>query len=86
MSYSIERAGPTRGSFGDYRYRIFRDGQLMAYYWHDYRGDEHRIDFLDGSTQDCPVGRMSDFIEGGGPQPLVLSARAVAFLDRRRGD
>jgi hypothetical protein len=26
---------------------------------------------------------MVDFIEGGGPQPLVLSARAVAYLESR---
>jgi hypothetical protein len=85
MSYSIEHAGSSRGSYGDYRYRICWDGQLVAYYWHDYRGDEHGIEFPDGSKEDGPVGQMTDFIEGGGPQRLSLTARAVAYLDRKRG-
>ncbi|MBB6583782.1 hypothetical protein HXP36_18795 [Ralstonia solanacearum] len=46
----------------------------------DYRGDEHGIEFLDGTRESWRVGRMVDFIEGGGPTPLVLSAGALAYL------
>jgi len=80
MTYRIEHAKSERDSFGNYRYCIFEDDHLIAFYWHDYRGDEHGIEFLHGATDDSPVGRMTDFIEGGGPQPLVLSPRAVSYL------
>ena len=85
MAYSIEQDDSSaRASFGEYTYRIYKDGQLVARYWHDYRGDDHEITFISGTKERCPVGRMVDFIEGGGPQPLVLSARAVAYLESRR--
>ena len=80
MAFSIEQIDSERREFGDYRYRIYRDGCLIACYWHDYRGDEHGIEFLDGRSETCPVGQMIDFITGGGPQPLGLSKQAVAYL------
>ena len=80
MSFRIELNAPARESFGDYRYRIYDGGRLFAHYWHDYRGDEHGIEFLDGTRESWPVGRMVDFIEGGGTTPLVLSAGASAYL------
>ena len=84
MAYSIEQDDSSkRESFGEYTYRIYKNGQLVARYWHDYRGDDHGITFINGTEERCPVGRMVDFIEGGGPQPLVLSARAVAYLESR---
>jgi hypothetical protein len=55
----------------------------MARYWHDSRGDDHGIEFLDDTTQQWPVGRVVEFIAGGGPEPLQLSARAVAYLNSR---
>jgi hypothetical protein len=81
MSYEVVQDDSKRESFAEYKYRIYRDGQLIARYWHDYRGDEHGIDFINGTGELGPVGRMTDFIEGGGPQPLVLSKRAIAYLD-----
>lgn len=83
MAFTIEQAEAKRGRFGDYRYRIFEDGRLVAHYWDDYRGDEHGIEFLDGTSEGWPGGRMIEFIEGGGPQPLVLSSRAVEYLQKR---
>ncbi len=83
MSYQIKHADTKREGFGPYRYCIYEDGRLVARYWHDFRGDDHGIDFLDGTSEPSPVGRMVDFIEGGGPQPLVLSSRAVAYLRQR---
>jgi hypothetical protein len=82
MTYRIEHSKSKRDSFGNYRYNIYKDDHLVAIYWHDFRGDEHGIEFLQGPKEDSPVGRMTDFIEGGGPQPLTLSTRAVSYLNR----
>ena len=84
MSYKIEQDDSKRESFAEYKYRIYRDGRLIAHYWHDHRGDEHGIEFVSGAKEPWPVGRMTDFIEGGGPKPLVLSQRAVAYLDGKQ--
>lgn len=80
VTFRIEQDQASRESFGDYRYRIYDDRRLIAHYWHDYRGDDHGIEFMDGTSESCPVGRMVDFLEGGGPKPLALSARALAYL------
>ncbi|CAJ0682051.1 hypothetical protein R82526_01541 [Ralstonia mannitolilytica] len=80
MSFRIELDVSARESFGDYRYHIYDGDRLVARYWHDYRGDEHGIEFADESRESWPVGRVVDFIEGGGPTPLVLSARALTYL------
>lgn len=83
MSYSIERDNSRkREDFDEYRYRILQNGHFMASYWHDYRGDDHGLVFVDGAIESWPVGRMTDFVEGGGPQPLKLTEKAVAFLER----
>jgi hypothetical protein len=85
VSYRIEQDDSTkRPSFGAYTYRIYEGHRLVARYWHDHRGDEHGIEFLDGRSEDWPVGRMVDFIEGGGPEPLRLSERAVVYLKERQ--
>ncbi|WP_250626078.1 hypothetical protein [Pinirhizobacter soli] len=82
MDFTIEQ-DPARDSLGNYRYRIYKDGALVARYWHDFRGDEHGIEFVTGKSDSWPVGRMTDFLEGGGPEPLTLSERAVAYMDQR---
>ena len=84
MSFTIEQSKEKRESFGSYTYRIYEAGRLVAYYWHDHRGDEHGIEFTDGSKELWPVGRMVDFIQGGGPEPLTLSQRAVDYLKQKR--
>jgi hypothetical protein len=83
MSFRIEWAEPRRDSSGNYIYCIFEDSRLIAHYWHDFRGDEHGIDFIDGTGEIWPVGRMIEFIEGGGPEPLALSTRAVAYIKQK---
>lgn len=85
MSFIIEHAGEDRDSFGIYKYRILESGRLVAHYWHDFRGDEHGIDFINGTSELWPVGRMSEFVEGGGPMPLSLSEKAVAYLNGKLG-
>jgi hypothetical protein len=83
VAYRIEQDDSKRDSAGRYKYRIYRDGRLIAHYWHDFRGDEHGIEFVNGIRESSPVGRLTDFMEGGGPQPLTLTERAVAYLDQR---
>jgi len=83
MSFTIEQTKEKRESFDCYTYRIYDDGRFVAHYWHDYRGDEHGIEFVDGSKESWPVGRMTDFIQGGGPQPLSLSQRAMDYLKQK---
>lgn len=77
MRYRIEQE-PGRDSFGNYRYRIYKEGVLVAHYWHDYRGDEHGIDFVTGLSDQWPVGRMTDFLFGS-----TLSERSAAYMDQR---
>jgi hypothetical protein len=85
MSFEIKHADSKREPFGEYRYDIYEGGRMVAHYWHDYRGDGHGIEFLDGTTEACPVGLMVEFITGGGPQRLGLSERAVAYLSGKLG-
>ncbi|RJG08088.1 hypothetical protein D3870_14310 [Noviherbaspirillum cavernae] len=85
MNFTIEHAGGARDSFGNYKYRILEDGHLIAHYWHDYRGDEHGIDFVNGTSDLWPVGRMIEFVQGGGPKPLTLSEKAIAYLNSKLG-
>lgn len=83
MSFTIEYSKEPRRKFDSTTYHIFEDGRLIARYWHDFRGEEHGIDVLNGYRDDWPVGRMSDFVQGGGPEPLVLSGRAVEYLKQK---
>lgn len=83
MGFEIEHAERQGKPFGDYRYNIFKDGRLVARYWHDYRGDDHGIEFISGESDDLPVFRMVEFLTGGGPQPLGLSERAIAYLNQK---
>ncbi|MBL7644900.1 MAG: hypothetical protein JNK74_01805 [Candidatus Hydrogenedentes bacterium] len=83
MGFEIKHAEDRSESFADYWYNIYKDGHLIAQYWHDYRGDYHGIEFNNGIAEDDPVGRMVEFIVGGGPQPLRLSEKAIAYLNQR---
>ena len=85
MTYKIEAILPTRESFDEYTYGIYEEGRLIARYWHDYRGDEHGIEFVSGVSEFWPVGRMTEFVDGGGPKPLVLTEHAVAYIERHHG-
>lgn len=81
--FTIRYADPSRDSHGNYQYLIHDDrGRLVAFFWHDFRGDEHGVKLAGGRAASRFHGRMIDFLEGGGPLPLVLSATAVAYLQR----
>jgi len=84
MSFNIEQVDSTRKPSGNYTYKIYEDGNLIAHYWHDYRGDEHGIELVNGVNEPWPVGQMTDFIEGGGPKLLTLTERAVDYLNQKR--
>lgn len=83
MAYRIEQDNSRRESFGEYKYRIYKNDKFVASYWHDYRGDEHGIQFVNGKSDFSFAGRMVDFIEGGGAKPLTLTGRAVKYLDEK---
>jgi hypothetical protein len=86
-TYTIEPIDEERESFGPYRYRIFRDDQEIALYRHDYRGDTVDIRFLKtGRRTDPPFGRCTDFLTGGGPEPLGLTERAKWYLDEHTAE
>ncbi len=82
MSYRIE---PTCGidAFGNVRYFIYKDEKLVALYWHDFRWNEHGIEFVRGLSDRSPVGRVTDFMEGAHSGSPTLSALGVAYLDQR---
>ena len=81
MTYRVEQDSLHRQPFDGYGYSIYKGDTLVARYWHDHRGEEHEVKFVSGGSQAWPVGRMTDFLQGGGPEPLSLSARAVTYLD-----
>jgi len=85
MTLKIEQVRSSRRSFDEYRYNIYDDELLIARYWHDYRGDDHGIDFVNGTSEFWPVGRMIEFVEGGGPKPLVLTGRAISYIEQKLG-
>ncbi len=74
--YCVRHWSGVRESFGNYRYEITQNGEVVAEYFHDYRGDEKWLE-VRGSTHDC-----DNILTGGGPQPLGLSQEAEALLDR----
>lgn len=78
--FTVRQVARSSGPAANYNYEICCGQVCVARYWHDFRGDYHGIVFLDGSSDDWPVGTMTQFLEGGGPQPLRLSPAAVAYL------
>ena len=73
MSLRIEDDDSTpRESLSPYTYCIYDGDRIIARFWHDFRGDEHGIDLISGSPFDWPFARATDFIEGGGSEPLRL--------------
>lgn len=81
--FTIRHATVERDSFGNYVYDILKGTEVVAMYWHDFRGDEHGIKFADGTTESWPVGLVTGFLHGGGPEPLRLSPAAIEWLGQR---
>lgn len=80
--YTVQYSPAERKPTEVYKYMIFEDGIFIAYYWHDHRGDDHGIEFLNGIKEFSPLPRRSDFLVGNGRYyPLSLTKRAVAYLE-----
>jgi hypothetical protein len=84
VAYTIEQDDSRHDRFREYTYRIYKDGRPVALYWHDYRG--HGVRFVNGASDLSFTGCMVDFIEGGGPEPLTLTQRAMKYLDQKLGE
>ena len=84
MSYTVRHVKNNRVSFGDYHYGIYENGKIIAYFWHDYRGDDNGIEFINGISAQNPVDSRANFLGGGGPQPLTLSKRAIKYINENR--
>lgn len=83
MRFSIRQVSARQKTFASYEYEIFDSPRLVARYWHDFRGGDHGIVFVDGRSEEWPVGRMTDVLTGGGPSPLDLTDAAVAYLEEK---
>ncbi|MBN1425491.1 hypothetical protein JXA88_13135 [Candidatus Fermentibacteria bacterium] len=81
MDYSVEQIREPREPFSPYRYMILLDGEEVAIFWHNYRGECEGIRTSSGHEEDPPFGMCSEFLTGGGPHPLGLSKKAQAYLD-----
>jgi hypothetical protein len=83
MTWTVEPAAEPRAAFGHYVYIVRRDGREVARYRHDYRGEPVDMRFPDGRRIPSPPAGtvVRPVLEGGGQQPLRLSAPAVAWLE-----
>lgn len=82
LNFSIEQIREKREPFGLYRYKIIAGDRNVAIFWHDYRGDEMGIKINSSQAEkEVPFGKSSDFLTGGGPQPLGLSTEAIKYLN-----
>lgn len=80
--YSIEHISEVRESFGPYRYRIYVNGIEFALFWHNHRGECEGVRHVaSGREEDPPFGMCSDFLSGGGTEPLGLTKAAQEYLD-----
>lgn len=81
MELSVEQIDETRESFGMYRYRILDRDQEVAVFSHNYRGECELVRTTDGYEEDPPFGMSSDFLTGGGPEPLGFTKKAKKYLE-----
>lgn len=82
MTFQVDRVDTEREGMGYYKYRIDRDGQLVAHYWYDHRDYEHGLQYMDGTIEVWSGSHMQDFLESNGPLRLKLSETAVAYLEQ----
>jgi hypothetical protein len=85
MIYQIKQLKLSGEPFADYQYQILLEGNVVANYWHDFRGDEHWMILANETEVHSPDGKMIEYIKGGGSEPLTLSEKAVNFLNIRLG-
>lgn len=78
--FQIRHRDSQRADFGNYEYDILEGSRVIALYWHDFRGDEHGLIYNDGREEAWPVGRMIEFVGGGGSSQLFLTKAAQDHL------
>ncbi len=82
MEYTARLMDVLRKDFGSYGYIISREGQDVAEFWHNYRGECERLRILaTGHIEDPPFGMCPDFLTGGSDQRLGLTAAAIRHLE-----
>jgi len=84
MLYTVRQFKKMSAPFSDYRYGIYQNEKLIAYFWHDYRGDDNGIEFVNGLSVPDPVDRMTNFLKSGGEQPLTLTKQAIQYINENR--
>jgi hypothetical protein len=77
----VHRGRESAEEFSNYVFDVVCDGRKVAELSHDYKGDEHWIR-LPGESWATLAERV---IQGGGPQPLQLSAAGVRAVERLIG-
>lgn len=85
MIYRIEQDDSSnRKGFADYTYRIYEHNRLVARLWHDYRGDEYGLEFVDKTmdASDWPFRSWIGFVDGESLE-LKLTDDAIAYLLRK---
>lgn len=83
MTYQVEQIDTGREGMGHYKYRIDRDGQLIAHYWYDHRDYQHGLQYKNGTTEVWSGSHMQDFLISNAPHGLILSEGAVAYLEQK---
>lgn len=78
--FSIVQPPDPRDSFGAYWYEVYRNDHLVAHVWHDYRGSESGIRFVDKRKSTWPFINVVEFLTGGGSQPLALTEAAEQYF------
>jgi hypothetical protein len=66
----------------DYEYEVFDAGRFVARYSHDFRGEEHVVEFADGRREEWPARTHGSFVISGWPFTLTLSRPAVSYLSQ----
>jgi hypothetical protein len=75
----IVRCGQDK-PFGNYRYRIQLDGNVVAEIEHSYRGDENFMRSPGGNWE-----ATDRSLEGGGPEPIRLTKSGMRDLSKMVG-
>ncbi len=82
VPYVVTHAGRENSEpFSNYLFDVSQAGLKVAELSHDYRGDAQWIRTPGGKWNDLP-GRI---LQGGGPEPLALTASGVKAVDQLVG-
>lgn len=74
----IRRGRDGDKAFAPYLYEIRQDGRKVAEFRHNHRGEDHAI----RRSSLARWEEFDDILEGGGPEPLRVSASGADALSR----